>query len=375
VAQAARFALYRLAMPRALVEFRSRALLLGALLLMAADARAQAPPPPTVVFFAPLALDAELRAALEDAIDAQLMQLPARLQIELRADPVLAIEKRMEALKHTARGHEAVALFWLEVRSSERWFLYVIDPRAERVVLRQLSAKLESPEAAIEAVALIVRASSESLLHGQPLTAAEPEAPAKEDAPRAPWPTVLAEEPRSRLRVAASYVGTTFARRLNWQHGLALRAAWLWPSGPYVGVGYTFFEPADFDHPDVHFTIDRYPVSAHAGLRFAVGDFTFTGELGLEVELRSRQTVSARVLDPEKPERKVLYSICPKLEAEYALTSWLRVFTSVGPDFVLGNFPYLLDLSPPGGPEVPKQTIVEPHWMRLTAMLGVGIIR
>ena len=351
---------------------------LSALLLLAVASGARADGAKAVVFYAPLTLDPELRSALEDALHAQLMQLPAELQLELHAGPAKQVESWVQELAKRARDRSAAALFWLEVRSPSRWNLYAIDPRAERIAVRPVDVKQDSPEAAIEVVALIVRASTDALLHGEALPADSSQPPQsaaanEKDRPLEPWPVVPAFEPRSALRIAAAYLGSTFARKLPWQSGLSLRAAWIWPSGPYLGAGFTFFGTAEFVRK-VRFQVDRYPIALFAGLRFPVDRFTFTGELGAEIEFRKRRTPDAREYTPKEETSQTIYSICPKLEAEYSLTSWFRIFVNSGLDFVLGNFPYVRCSEPSCNPAL-TIPVVEPHWLRLTMQVGVGIIR
>jgi hypothetical protein len=353
-------------------------LALAALLLSAATRGQAETKRAAVVFFAPAQLATDIRTTLDDALVTQLLTLPIDLHFEVRAeDGASGIDQRMGMLKQAVNEHGAVAVFWLEVRSPGHWFLYAVDAQADRVVLRALTAKSESPEALIETVALIVHATTDAVLRGEPLpeeahlaAASAPGSPASPAMPA--WPVVHTGEPSSALRLGVGYVGTTFARKLPWQSGIGLRADWLWGPGPYVGIGYTFFGSANFIDPRVSFAVDRYPFSLHAGLRFAVGDFTFSAEIGAEIELRSRRTISALAgLDPDPGRQRTIYSVCPKLESEYTILPWLRVFGGVGLDFVLANFPYALKLT-----ETEESiTIVDPHWLRLTAQLGIAIIR
>ncbi|HEY2733930.1 MAG TPA: hypothetical protein VGI70_08095 [Polyangiales bacterium] len=336
-------------------------------------------PRSVVVFFAPAELPADTRTTLEDALVTQLLPLPVELQFIVRAAADGGgIEQRLDLVKRTVIEHAAVAAFWLEVRGEGHWFLSAVDAKVERVVLRPLTAKSESPEALVESVALIVRATSDAVLHGEPL----PEEPhpsrsvADGGSTTPPWPVTQANEARSSLRLAASYVGTTFANRLPWQQGFGVRADWLWPSGPYVGVGYTFFSAAEFNISNINFSIDRYPISLHAGLRFPVGDWVFSGELGGEIEFRDRRTNDVTGgLEAKPAQHRTLYSVCPKLESEYAITSWFRVFVGLGADFALANFAYQLANYGPEGELLDTKVVLEPHWLRLTLNVGIAIIR
>jgi hypothetical protein len=329
--------------------------------------------PNSVVFFAPSNLSADTRSALEDALTTQLLVLPAALHFEVRDRAPDGLEQRMELARKAAREHDAVAVFWLEARGDAPWLLYALDARAERVVMRPLTSRGSSAEAAVEAIALIVRASADALLHGQPLPAAAAEASAPEvQRVENPWPVEQAYQPSSALRLGIAYMGTTFARVLPWQSGLAVRADWLWPSGPYVGIGYTFWPAATIATAPVDFLVERYPFSLHAGLRFASGAFTFGGELGAEIESRTRRTLRVSPqFDADAPSRKTIASVNPKLEVEYTLTSWLRIFAGLGIDVVLDNFEY----STENHETKEIQTVVKPYGLRLTLHAGAAVLR
>lgn len=320
-------------------------------------------------------MPAELRYALEDALATQLSLLEAKLHYETPTAAQLDPVERLQVARQTATRLDAVAVFWLELPASGPWLLYAVDARAERMIMRPLAAHSQSPEADVEAVALIVRATTDALLHGEQLPAANPPAPSSarvQSKPLAPWPVEHLPQGESALRITGAYVGSTFARQLPWQHAFSLRAAWLWPSGTYVGLGFAFIPSLRFDIRPVRFNIDRYPMSLHAGLRFSFAPWTFSGELGAEVELRNRRTVSAvDTYEPDPPQLKVIYNVCPKLEAEYAITPWLVTFIGAGIDVVVGNFAYTIQ----NMETKESRFILEPHWIRLTLQVGVGIIR
>jgi hypothetical protein len=350
------------------------ALVIGPVLTASAQAPAGSPPTaqPVVAFFAPEMMHAELRYALEDALATQLSLLRTSLHYETSATPPTDPVERLQIAKQTASRLSALAVFWLELPVSGPWLLYAVDARAERMIMRPLAAHSQSPEADVEAVALIVRATTDALLHGEPLPATNPNvAPAASKQPT-PWPVQQLPQGESALRISGAYVGSTFAKRLPWEHGFALRAAWIWPSGTYLGVGFTFIPALRFDIAPVRFNLERYPISLHAGLRFAFPPFTFSGELGAELELRNRRTLGATdTYVPDPDQLKVIYNVCPKLEAEYAVTSWLVLFMGAGIDVVVGNFAYTIR-----NMETQESTfILEPHWIRLTLHVGVGIIR
>jgi hypothetical protein len=325
-----------------------------------------APPRSSVVFFAPKQLPQEVRSALEDALATQLSLLNATVYYAGPATREGNPTERVRSARRAAARYGAIATFWLDAPANQAWVLYAADAGITRVVVRRLASGQASMEANIEAVALIVRATTDALLHGEPMPAEEI---SEEGKALAPWPVEQLDKGSYAARISAAYTGTTFAKERSWQHGLSLRAAWIWPSGPYLGLGFTVFERIQFDYPSVRFEIDRYPISLHAGLRFRVAPFTFTGELGVELEIRNRRTLRGMDSDITDPQRMVI-NICPKLETELNVFSWLALFGGVGLDFVVGNYPYsILD------PETMKTTpALEPYLIRVSVHVGLAFL-
>lgn len=318
------------------------------------------------MFFAPKTLPAEVRSALEDALATQLSLLNATVYYAGPATREGDPAERVRSARRAAARYGAIATFWLDAPTNQAWVLFAADAGITRVVARRLESGQTSTEANIEAVALIVRATTDALLHGEPMPAEEI---SDEGKALAPWPVEQLGKGSHAARISAAYTGTTFAKERSWQHGLSLRAAWIWPSGPYVGLGFTIFERLQFDLRDVRFEVDRYPISLHAGLRFRVTPFTFTGELGVELEIRNRRTLQGENANISNPQR-MLFNICPKLETELALAPWLALFGGVGLDFVVENFPYsVLDRE-----TMDTLVTLEPYLIRLTVHVGLAFL-
>jgi hypothetical protein len=288
--------------------------------------------------------------------------------------------ERVRDARRAAAKYGAIATFWLDAPATRPWQLYAADAGITRVVVRRLASGRASVEANIEGVALIVRATTDALLHGEPLPAEEVSG---ESEAQAPWPVERLDEGNSAVRISAAYSGNTFAPQRHWQHGLSLKAAWIWPSGPYVGVGYTILPNMQFDTQSVRFEVERHPISLHAGLRFRVSPWTFTGELGAELEIRKRRTLATMDTDQQKfdsqsPDQTQLFNICPKLEAELSILEWLVLFGGAGLDFVIGNFPYNTHhkgIDEKTGEEVEMTSVlVEPYLIRLTTHVGLAVM-
>jgi hypothetical protein len=326
-----------------------------------------AAPRTSVVFFAPQQLSPEVRSALEDALSTQLSLLRATVYYAGPATRVGDPNERVKSARRAAARYGAIATFWLDAPDNQAWELFAADAGITRVVTRRLASGVASVEANIEAVALIVRATTDALLHGEPIPA---EDVSEEGIAFTPWPVEQLAHGSSAVRISAAYMGTTFAKEKSWQNGLSLRAAWIWPSGPYVGLGFTMVERTQFDLSRVRFEVQRYPISLHAGLRFSVSRLTFIGELGVELEIRNRRTLSTRNLDVSSPEQSTVVNICPKLETELELFSWLAIFGGVGLDFVVGNFPYNILYMETGE----RMVALEPYLIRLSAHLGLAFL-
>lgn len=322
-----------------------------------------------MVFFAPKELPRDVRSALEDALATQLSLLNATVYYAGPATREGNPSDRVRSARRAAARYGAIATFWLDAPPSQAWVLYAADAGITRVVVRRLDSGRASVEANIEAVALIVRATTDALLHGEPIPAEEISEEGKE---LAPWPVEQLDRGHHAARISAAYTGTTFAKERRWQHGVSLRAAWIWPSGPYLGLGFTIFERMQFEIAPARFNVDRYPISLQAGLRFRVAPLTFTGELGVELEIRNRRTVSAmnQNIELTNPAQSVVLNICPKLETELGVSSWLALFGGIGLDFVVGNFPYIVLQQ-----ETEKTSIIlEPYLIRFSAHVGLAFL-
>jgi hypothetical protein len=321
------------------------------------------------VFFAPQQLSPEVRSALEDALATQLSLLHATVYYAGPATREGDPGERVRSARRAAARYGAIATFWLDAPLNQAWQLYAADAGITRVVVRRLASGQASMEANIEAVALIVRATTDALLHGEPMPAEEI---SEEGKAYAPWPVEQLDQGSFGVRIGAAYTGTTFAKERRWQHGASLRAAWIWPTGPYVGLGFTIFERMRFDIAQVRFEVERYPISLHAGLRFGQSRLTFIGELGVELEIRNRRTLSVmdKNLDVQSPDQAYVVNICPKLETELKLFPGLVLFGGAGLDFVVGNFPYSILHQETGESSIS----LEPYLIRLSVHLGLAFL-
>jgi hypothetical protein len=336
------------------------------LLLAGMFVRAARAEQPAIVFIAPPGLSAELTDALDDAVSAQVSLVGARLVFLIADDDDAGLEERMSQAEALADEHDAAGVFWIDARPSRRWFLYIMDRSGAHVVVRPLSVEGASMDAAIEAAAVIAGSASDALLKQQSLEA------------RLAAPPPAAPPPEAALRLEFGYSGSVFAPGLPWINGLWIGAAWLWPSGPYVGLSYVWSPPIRIDDDEVTFELARYPVWLQGGLRLKplaslLPRLDIAGELGLGLEVRTRTTSQTiPQLDAINHKTRPTYLTSVRLVIEYRLTSWLTVLARLSPELTLNGFDYA---RPPTKAGNPGEIYLSPYTLRFTAQLGLAIIR
>jgi hypothetical protein len=348
---------YGLRVPRGLGFSFVAQLMLAGMLSRAALAQDQ-----SIVFIAPPGLSSELTDALDEAVSAQVSLVGARLVFLTAADDDAGLEERMSQAEVLAREHNAAGVFWIDARPSRRWFLYIMDRTGAHVVVRPLSVEGASMDAAIEAAAVIAGSASDALLKQQSI-----------EARLAPPPRAAAPPPEEALRLEFGYSGTAFAPDVPWVSGLWIGGSWIWPSGPYIGMSYVWSPPIRIVD-EVTFELTRYPIWLQGGVRIQpLKALALGGELGLGLEIRTRTTTSgsAGLVSRDRKTRPT-YLTSVRFVAEYRILDWLSILARVSPELVLNNFDY--QNKPTGAGNTPA-TYLAPYQLRLTAQLGLSIIR
>jgi hypothetical protein len=332
-----------------------------------------------VVFLVSKTGDPAIAISLQDAIAAQLADVPVRLVFEVSSTGSPAMRELIDTGKATAEREDAVGVFWLDTEKEDDWLLYLVDPGEERLLVRRAGSSTESVPAAIEAVAVIVKASALALLHGQTIglspaersmpdttqwVRVEPESPApaaideqqetevKGTVSEEPYiridlpPPVqdLPEDERSLLRLAIAYRGAAFAREVSWQNGLGLWAGWISRIGLYGGAGYEIIASQRISHESLEFSVDRHPIELFAGYRYRVGRFAVDGELAaiLDIVIRRAQSPESGFRASDDRTRLV-FGLLTRARAEYAPVQNVAFFAGAGISFFFNNFEYVGD--------------------------------
>ncbi|HKU40606.1 MAG TPA: hypothetical protein VJR89_20740 [Polyangiales bacterium] len=341
-------------MQRAVGVFVLSQLALAALPYAAAAAQ-------TVVFIAPPQLSSEIIESLDEAVSAHVSLLGAKLVFLTADEQNSGLEERMSQAGAQARAHDAVGVFWIEVRPSGRWFLYIMDRAGAHVVVRPLSGEEASVDARIEAAAVIAGSAADALLKQQSLEArlGVPE--------RSP-------PPESELRLELAYSGTLFSPNVGWLNGVSVGAGWYWASGPYLGLGYTWGPPIRIEDPETIFEVSRHPLSLHGGARLqAGGGFEVGGEVALGIEFRARETLwSIEQLTELSSTTRVVYFAGLRGVVTWRATGWLAILLRVSPELVFNSFDYEKLAESENSV---ARVYLSPYALRFSAQLGLAVIR
>jgi hypothetical protein len=308
---------------------------------------------------------------LREALLAQFALLPAELRFE-RLPVTETLSTRMSHAQARAEERQAIAVVWVEPQADGRWLVYLLDARNAQFLVRQVDAGSGQREAAIEAVAVIVREALRGLLEGEPVAAQplpppEPPKPAPEPKPEPPR-----EQTRRVWRLFGAYAVTDFAREVTLQHGARLGVSFHALDPFHAGLQYLVTAPLEPGAP-VGVAIQRYPFTAYGGARWSSGQVSLDAELGFSFEVVRRRAESAgpvasgaMVASPEPDRTRYFSAITLRGQAELRPLPYLGLAATLGVDVLLNNFSYVSDT-----PTVPTR-VLRPHRLRPVAELGVA---
>ena len=161
---------------------------------------------------------------------------------------------RVVAAQDAATEHDARAVFWFDLRHDEEWVVYVYVRDRSAVLRRRVPEAAQSPEAAVEAMWLIVRSGAMAIASGtdagmetvdpdqvaaEVKAASEPE-PAPPTQPPTPS-TARSEHSPPQLRgvwLSFAYLGEGLASTVPWQSGASLELAYAVHRFVKLGIGY-----------------------------------------------------------------------------------------------------------------------------------------
>jgi hypothetical protein len=352
---------------------------LVALVALFHGARAVAAKPTRAIVFA-TPVSPGLEAALRDALTAQLSGSDAEVVFERIATEGAPLRTQVSEARSLASAHDAVGVFWLDSARAGDWLLYLAEPAGERVLVRRLpfdSKNLDAGAvaAAVEAVAVITRQSTDALLAGQtigmqpvdvpsaPVTGTQPnDTPARLRLP--PRPPVADRH----FSLSIGYYGDSTATSAGWQGGASLGGAYRFDNGLFVGATYVAFRELSVEATDVAFRITRTPIQAQFGAAFGHRRVVPAVELRGIVEVLDRVVVSADpALEPTPASTRVVLFLAPRFRLECKLTPGLRLYFAGGVDVAMNRFSFVSRID---GTERP---LLEQRLLRPAGELGFSV--
>jgi len=324
-------------------------LLAATVLLFASSAIADEPAVKAVVFVPPRDIEAPLR----DALTAQLSGVVVELVVEHFATEPDSLRESVDESHSLAAAHQAIGVFWLDVRAKDEWLVFLAVPAGRRVLMRRVPLGPDGSVAAMEAVAVITRESTAALLAGQTIGMTEVVVPGEPEKPVAvvPAPTPKPVPAPAKPRVwtplhgfsfSTSYYADTYATESGLSSGAGFSPAWRFANGFRVGASFVSFQPEEANVQGLAFLVRRYPIGIEAGYSYAREKWVFGFALRGIVELTTRHVLAA--LPPAAPtadsQRAVVF-LSPRLRFDYRVGEAMSVFLAAGADFALNGFSFV----------------------------------
>jgi hypothetical protein len=310
--------------------------------------------------------------AIVRAVHGQLSDLSVALEVRWVDALPAAMPDQIDAAEHTARGSDAVAVFWCDLGRADRIYLYFAAPRGGRVLVRELGGAGSGGRA--EALAIIVRSSVEAVLAGgevgvvvAPRAAEVEQEPAVETEPP---PGEPAPGPERALALSVAYDLDILSEALPATHGVALGLD-VRVAGPLsVELGYLIAFPFSRAAHGAELTLRRHPLWLGLRAAWLTGNVVLSASVWLQLDV---VTEEVRSLDPavviKTGGTEVVFSIVPLLRAGYLLAGRVELFVAAGVDIPFRRVRYVVD-----DPEGPLEIIdTWPARPRIIAGLSVGL--
>ncbi len=261
----------------------------------------------------------------------------------------LPLRAQASEARSLASAHDALGVFWLDTATDRDWLVYLTERSADRVLVRRVTVESGGSDAAIEAVSVITRQSSEALVSGETIgmrpVALPPEPTlgvpgiAREPIPMPRPPAFV--RPRG-LALGAAYAGDSPSVQIGWQSGVRLAAAYRSPIGLYAGVGYVLYGASLLNEVGLAFQVARHPVDIDIGYSFGRGRVTPSVELRGMIDVLRREDVAAEPpYDGVGNDTRALVFLSPRVRLGYTLSSVSEVYVMGGADVAINDFSYV----------------------------------
>lgn len=296
------------------------------------------------------------------AVQGQLSDLSVVLQVVWVDELPAGMPAQIAEAEQTARGTDAVAVFWCDLRAADRIYLYFAAPSGGRVLVRELSGAEEGGLA--EALAIIVRSSVEAVLAGGEIGVVVAPMAAVEERPRAEQPPEQPQEPPGPGRVLAMTVAynlDVLCEQRPAVHAVAVGLE-VRLGGPLsVEAGYFFSFPFTERAHGIDLTLQRHPVWLGLRAAWLTGDVALSASLAAQIDVVTEEVRSlSAAVETDGEGTEVLFSLAPLLRAGYVFAGRVELFLAAGVDVPLRRARYVVG-SPSGPLEILDTWPVRPR--------------
>ena len=241
---------------------------------------------------------------------------------------------------------ETFLVAWI-TRKQSHINVYLYDPKGPHLYAREVAVS-ESPAAASEELALILRSAIQARLDGGDVAMAEIALPKPVVAAPLPRPPVspfpekqvvtCAREPKG--AIALSGILTHPVSEANWQGGLSLRL-WARVRPVRFGLGYSVFPGLAVSSNQAGILVQRHPMEAFVGYRLGSGDLNVIVESAFSADpIRRETTFSREPLSGQQPNWRWLWAVSGRVRFETYLVSSLWLTTAGGAEFPLNPYSF-----------------------------------
>lgn len=305
----------------------------------------------------------------------------SELDLGLREVPAASEQTWQELVQQAgqvaSRG-DTLLVAWI-THTPSATIIYLFDPKGPHLYARQVAVS-DSPAAASEELALIVRSALQARLDGGSLALPEIALPAETPKTtnqasaahsRAVLPTATSREDQQLAPTIPSWgvdlagVVTHPFSHGDWQLGVAIRT-WLEWQRVRLGVGYTTLSSLEVANERAAIAVYRRPFELFAAIVWSARGFRFlaTSMLGLDALQRDTTRV-APALSPRGSNERCLVTVGERLRAEVSLLEPVWLSLAGGVEVPLN--PYVFEVAS----DHQRVTIAETLPIRPSFELGV----
>ncbi|MBN1773406.1 MAG: hypothetical protein JXB32_19245 [Deltaproteobacteria bacterium] len=290
-------------------------------------------------------------AVLEEAIEAQLNDLPVRLIVEHAAGLAVDLPAQVEFASAAAARHSAATVFWFDTSVPERVFVFLGESAGSRILVRVVEARAESERT--EAVSIIVRNLVQAVLAGGRIGVAMPASLATEsarppdsepDAGRTLEPVEEADVSPRLVGLQLGYVLESYSDRLLVQHGVGFALAVFLDANWSVLAGYRILTAVQSSATGVDLWVERHPIELGLQFQWTFDAWALGAQLyGLADCLTRRASVSVAELSLTSAEPSWVGGLGLLAEGSYRIRPYFRAFLGIGLDVMVNQVRYAVD--------------------------------